>query len=213
MVGDIAAGGTRGIDVVFRTPTGTTGPALVLADATSTDGGPASGTGGPTVVASRPGYARGFVPPGGSISIGNDPTADNPLVATFELPKTGSGAPITLRVQTAGADTFCGGQPCAGRRILFLSAFTGYNDPTRPPELKIVWDTSIVGTSTTFPIYVQKVENGPIVTIPNCRNYGDEDLPDIASPSPCVEIRKLRSNGDVEAHIMLLSGDPLFGRR
>jgi uncharacterized repeat protein (TIGR01451 family) len=212
MFGDIAAGGTRGIDVVFGTPTGTTGPFLVSLDATSTSG-TASGTGGPTVVAPRTGYARGFVPPGGSISLGNDPTADNPLVATFELPHTGPGAPITLRVESAGAGTFCGGQPCAGRKILFLSPFTGYTDPNRPPELKIKWDTSIVGTSTTFAIYVQKVDGGPITTVPNCRNYGDEDLPDIADPHPCVEIRRVHSNGDVEAHLLLLSGDPRFARR
>jgi hypothetical protein len=204
MFGDIAAGGSRGIDVLFRTPTGTTGPSLVLADATSTDGGPASGTAGPTLVAPRAGYARGFVPPGGSISIGNDPTAANPLVSTFELPKTGSGAPITLRVESCTGT----GHSCAGNRLIYLSPFTGYDDPTHPPELKLVWDVSIVGTSTTFPIYIQKVDNGPITTIPKCKNYGDEDHPDLADPHPCVELRKRRSNGDVEAHILLLSGDP-----
>ena len=136
--------------------------------------GTASGTGGPDGGSRpEPGTARGFVPPGGSISLGNDPTADNPLVATLEPPNTGRGAPITLRVETAGAGTFCGGQPCAGRRILFLSPFSGYADPNRPPELKIKWDTSIVGTSTTFAIYVQKQDGGPITTVPNCRNYGD----------------------------------------
>jgi hypothetical protein len=159
------------------------------------------------------GSARGFVPPGGSISTGDDPTAANPIVATFELPRTGSGAPITLRTESAGAGTFCGGQPCAGRKILFLSPFTGYNDPARPPELKIKWDTSIVGTSTTFAIYVQKVDNGPITTLPNCRNYGSEDFPDVADPHPCIELRKVHSNGDAEAHIFLLSGDPRFARR
>jgi hypothetical protein len=213
MFGDIAAGGTRSIDVVFKTPTGTTGPSLVLVDATSTDGGTASGTGGPTLVAPRTGFARGFVPPGGSISLGNDPTADNPTVATFELPNTGPGAAITLRLDSAGANTFCGGQPCAGGKTLFLSPFTGYNDPNRPPELKIVWDKTIVSTSTSFAIYVQKQDGGPIGTVPNCRNYGSEDHPDVADPHPCVELRKRRSNGDVEAHILLLSGDPRFGRR
>jgi uncharacterized repeat protein (TIGR01451 family) len=213
LFGDIAAGGTRGIDVLFNAPAGTTGPITVTADATSGDAGTAHGTGGPTAAAPRIGYARGFVPPGGSISTGDDPTASNPIVATFDLPRTGSGAPITLRTESAGADTFCGGQPCAGRKILFLSPFTGYNDPSRPPELKIKWDTSIVGTSTTFAIYVQKVDNGPITTIPNCRNYGDEDHADIADPHPCIELRKVHSNGDAEAHILLLSGDPRFARR
>jgi hypothetical protein len=212
LYGSIAAGGTRGIDVTFTTPTGGTGPFLVVVNATSSDAGAATASGGPTLVASKPGFARGFVPPGGSISTGTDPTAANPIVATFELPNTGSGAPITLRTESAGANTFCGGHPCAGGKILFLSPFTGYNDPTRPPELKIKWDTSIVGTSTTFAIYVQKVENGPIVTIPNCRNYGSEDLPDIADPHPCVELRKVHSNGDAEAHIFLLSGDPRIAR-
>ena len=213
LYGSIAPGGSRGITLLFQTASGSSGPLTATATAMGAGGSSATASSGPTAVAPTPGTASGFVPPGGSISTGTDPTAANPLVATFELPGTGSGAPITLRSETAGAGTFCGGQPCAGGRILFLSPFSGYNDPTRPPELKIKWDTSIVGTSTTFAIYVQKVVNGPITTLPNCRNYGSEDVPDVADPHPCVELRKVHSNGDAEAHIFLLSGDPRFARR
>ena len=68
-----------------------------------------------------------------------------------------------------------------------------------------MWDASVVSSSTTFPIYVQKVTDGPVVTIPNCVNYGG-DHHDVADPSPCVEKRVRHSNGDVEAHVFLLSG-------
>jgi hypothetical protein len=213
LFGGISPGGTRAVTVLYRSAATSSGPFRATAGFMSNGGQSGSTQAGPTIVAATAGFASGFVPPGGEISTGTDPTAANPIVATFELPHTGTGAPITLRVDTAGANTFCGGQPCAGNRILFLSPFTGYNDANRPPELKIMWDTSIVGTSTTFAIYVQKQDNGPITTIPNCRNYGDEDHADIADPHPCIELRKVHSNGDAEAHIFLLSGDPHFGRR
>ncbi len=211
LLGGIAAGGSRGVDVVFVTPPGSSGPFLATIDVLAGGGASAHGSAGPTVVAARQGYARGFVPPGGSISIGRAPTAANPVVATFELPNTGSGAPITLRVETKDIDTFCAGEPCAGK-ILYLSPFTGYDDPRNPPELKIVWDESVVTSSTTFPIYVQKVADGPVVTIPNCTD-DDGEHHDVADPSPCVEKRVRRSNDDVETHILLLSGDPRFARR
>jgi hypothetical protein len=213
LFGDISPGGSRAVTVLYRSAASSSGPFKATAGFMSNGGQSGNTQAGPTVVTPPPGSASGFVLPGGSISTGDDPTAANPIVSTFELPHTGTGAPITLRLETAGANTFCGGQPCAGGKILFLSPFTGYNDPNRPPELKIKWDTSIVGTSTTFAIYVQKQDNGPITTIPNCRNYGDEDHADIADPHPCVELRKVHSNGDAEAHILLISGDPRFARR
>ena len=122
LLGGITVGGSRSIDVVFVTPPGSSGQVLATLDVLADGGATAHGSAGPTVVAARPGYARGFVPPGGSISIGTDPTAANPVVATFELPNTGPGAPITLRVETKDLATFCGGQPCAGK-ILYLSPF------------------------------------------------------------------------------------------
>ncbi len=92
LLGGITVGGSRGIDVVFVTPPGSSGQVLATLDVLADGGATAHGSGGPTVVAARPGYARGFVPPGGSISIGTDPTPADPVVATFELPNTGSGA-------------------------------------------------------------------------------------------------------------------------
>jgi hypothetical protein len=194
--------------VVFKTPTGTTGPSLVLVDVTSTGGATASGTGGPTLVAPTPGTAVGFVPPGGSISTGTSPTAQNNTVATFTLPNSGPGAPITLRAETAGVGTFCGGLACSGK-ILFLSPFSGYTNTRHPAVLKIVYDKTVAGRGVKSTIYVQKQDGGPIVPVANCRDTRIH----LADPHPCVHERTKRGSGDIEFEILLISGDPRFGRR
>jgi uncharacterized repeat protein (TIGR01451 family) len=207
LFGDISAGGTRGIDVLFQIPAGATGPFPVAVGLMTDGGGTASTSAGPTAVAPTPGTAAGFVPPGGSISTGTSPTATDNTVATFTLPGSGGGAPITLRAETAGVNTFCAG-PCSGK-ILFLSPFSGYNDPRHPAILKIVWDKTVAGRGVNSDLYVQKAVDGPIVKVANCRDTRIH----LADPHPCVHERTKRGSGDIEFEILLISGDPRFGRR
>jgi len=207
LFGDISPGGSRAVDVIFQTPAGATGPFPVAVGLMTDGGGTASTSAGPTVVATTPGTASGFVPPGGSISTGTSPTATNNTVATFTLPGTGSGAPITLRAETARVNTFCAG-PCSGK-ILFLSPFTGYNDIRHPAKLKIVWDKTVAGRGVNSDLYVQKEVNGPIVKVASCRDTSIH----LADPHPCVHERTKRGSGDIEFEILLISGDPHFGRR
>jgi len=208
MLSGIPAGGSRGVDVVFVTPPDASGALLATVDVTTDDEQTAHGSGGPTVIAARPGSTRGFVPPGGSISTGGSPTAENNTVATFILPKSGPGAAITLRAETDRTGEFCGGRPCSGK-ILYLSPFAGYDDLRHPPILKIVWDKTAAGRGVSSDLYVQKAVNGPIVKVENCRDTSIH----LADPHPCVHERTKRGSGDIEFEILLISGDPRFARR
>ena len=195
---------------MFTTPAGTTGPFPVQATATSTDGGTASATGGPTLVAPQPGFAQGFVPPGGTIATDSTATPDNNTIASLTLPAGGPGAPITLRAETDGIETFCNGLKCRGK-IMFVSPFEGYDDPTQPVVLKITWDRSVVGKQHRLPrhsrLWVQKQPNGRVVLVRRCVD------PSIAVPSPCISRIRTVDGGDRQYEVLLTSGDPRFARR
>jgi uncharacterized repeat protein (TIGR01451 family) len=208
LFGGISPGGSRGIDVLAIAPLGRTGSLPATISAMTDDGQSANGTAGPTERTLRPGSARGFVPPGGSISTGTSPTADNNTVATFTLPDNGPGAEITLRSETDETGAFCGGAPCSGK-ILYLSPFSGYNDTRYPAKLKIVWDKTVAGRGVDSDLYVQKEIGGPIVKVANCRDTSIH----LADPHPCIHERTKRDSGDIEFEILLISGDPRFARR
>ena len=124
------------------------------------DGQTANATAGPTERALRPGSARGFVPPGGSISTGTSPTASNNTVATFSLPDNGPGTEITLRSETDETGAFCAGQPCSGK-LLYLSPFTGYTNTRYPAKLKIVWDKTVAGRGVELGSLRAEGDRGP----------------------------------------------------
>ncbi|MGZ4676995.1 MAG: beta strand repeat-containing protein [Acidimicrobiia bacterium] len=209
LVGTIAPGATATIDVVAGTGSLPAGSTLSTAlDVRASGSDPIPGSESADVVAPAPGEAQGFVAPGGTISTGTTATPENNTVASFQLPSTGSGAPIVLRTETAGAGTFCGGSPSSGK-ILFLSPFTGYTDPRRPARLHITWDKTVAGAGTHSSLYVQKVEGGPIVIVPTCRDTDHH----VAIPSPCIHEREKLSSGDIRFEVVLLSGDPRFARR
>jgi hypothetical protein len=198
-----------------------------------------------TVVDLTPGQASGFVPPGGTLSTGNVATPADNTIISFTLPDSGPGAPMELRAEPDPTLMFCGGQACSGKTA-FVLPFTGYEDPTQPPRVRITWDRSVRGRGVFSTIYVQKEENGPIVTVPECRPRRHDDdhhhhgrhwrqkhhrwlvwwfwwlfhrhdhlgpRSGIADPSPCVNARSVDRHGDVTFEILLLSGDPKFGRR
>ncbi len=208
LFGDLVAGGVVSIDAVVQSPAGASGPFPTTIAANANGAAPVSDQFGPTVTAAAPGPAVGFVAPGGTISTGTTATPTDNTVASFRIPNSGVGAPIELRAETAGATTFCGGQPCSGK-ILFLSPFTGYTNPRSPARLTITWDKTVAGAGTRSKLYVQKAVGGPIVEVPMCANTSKH----IAVPSPCIHEKETISGGDVRFEIVLLSGDPRFARR
>jgi hypothetical protein len=208
VLSNIAPGGSRGINVLAIAPSNARGPLLASITADSDDEQHAEGMAGPTVRVLRPGSARGFVPPGGSISTGSSPTAENNTVATFRLPNSGPGAVITLRSETDETGAFCGGRRCDGK-LIYLSPFDGYDDTRHPAVLKIVWDKTVAGDGDDSDLWVQKEIGGPAVKVRDCR---ETDI-HLADPHPCIHERDDRDSGDVEFEILLISGDPRFGRR
>lgn len=192
---------------------------------------------GSQVVAPGGGQAGGFVEPGGTLTTG-PATPENPTGGTFTLPNTGSGSPITLTTEPT-TPTYCGGLPCRGR-LLTLSPFTGYEDPRNPPSLDISLDKSVVQQSgPSWNVWVQKEDlSVPPKKVPDCKTeiwitwekvkikwwhhghwhwdwkwFPKIHIQKVAKPSPCVSKRYIDKNGDAHTVILVLSGDPKFGRR
>ena len=229
-VGTLASGASAEVRVVGTVPAavpagGTiTATALVVSNENSA-GVNASATG--TVQARVAGQATGFVPPGGTLRTGVEATPADNTVLAFTLPNAGVGTPITLAAEASPA-TFCAGLPCVGK-VAFVSDFAGYNDPTKPPKLDITWDKTVFGRGLRSEIYVQKANETP-VRVPDCKprpewnrltRFASALLAALrlgphsgfASPSPCVNARSVDRHGDLTFEILLLSGDPRFGRR
>lgn len=143
----------------------------------------------------------GFVPPGGTIATGvGPPTPDNPTVSSFTLPNSGPGANITLT--EAYGDPICIRGPCVGQ-VVTLSDFDGYQDFFNPPVLTITWDKTDAGRGDNSAIFVQK-EDGSISRVLRCR---------VSRTSPCILSLKRVVNGDLRLRLLVLSGDPKFGKR
>ena len=193
-----------------------TSPAVVPVSGTITDSGVASpGANAPanettTVEPVIAGVAKGFVLPGGSITIpGTDP-------ATVTLPVTGGGgAPVII---TQGPGTFCDG-PCAGIGTT-VSAFPGFTDPSHPIHLTLTYEfpdapDSLTNAATAFGATIYKNDDplNPTVgtPVPFCATPG------IATPHPCVDshtiVQPTPNSFVVTFEIVYLSGDPVFARR
>ena len=207
LAGGIPAGGALVVTADARSAAGSTAPFTTVLAAAATGGQSGSASATSAVVAATPGSAVGFVPAGGSISTGTNPTATDNTVATFTLPNNGPGAPIALVAEPADSSPLCGGQPCLGKP-LFLSPFAGYTNMRQPARLKIAYDVT-TGIKVTSTVYVQKEVGGPSVAVPDCRDTSIH----LADPHPCVHERTKRGSGDVEFEILLLSGDPRFRSR
>jgi len=228
-LGTIPAGGNATVAVVVTVPDGfAPGPFTPTATASSDQSGTSEfgDLTGSQVVASGGGQAFGFVPPGGSITTGNA-SPEFPTAATFTLPNTGTGSPISLTTEPT-TPTFCGNQSCRGQ-LLTLSPFSGgYTDPRHPPVLDISLDRSVVRRfGPAFRVYVQKEDSTAApVLVPDCRSlrfggwfwwhhhwWSFRHGARVAKPSPCVSRRFFDRQGDSHVEILILQGDPKFGRR
>ena len=167
----------------------------------------------------------GYVAPGKTITLGpKNPTADNPTVGGFTLPKKilntfstkpkyvpGPGANITVTADDPStAPTACGGQPCDG--VLFTvkgdgpaGSFPGYTDAKHPALMKIVFFGGSVPVNST--LYI--IKEGVGVPAPACvKDHG------AYVNTPClVKHQVVKKTGKITDTIALLSGDPTGGRR
>jgi hypothetical protein len=228
-LGTLAGGGSASVPVVVTVPAGfAPGPFTPSATVDSDGSDPATfdDLTGSQVVAAGGGQAFGFVPPGGTISTGAA-SPEFPTAATFTLPNTGVGSVISLTTEPT-TPTYCGGLPCRGQ-LLTLSPFSGgYTNPRRPPVLDLSLDRSVVRRfGPAFRVWVQKEDTTvEPQLVPECRSlrhhgkywwlhkwWGFKRGQKVAIPSPCVSRRYFDRNGDAHVVILILQGDPKFGRR
>jgi uncharacterized repeat protein (TIGR01451 family) len=164
-----------------------------------------------TIETEQDGVSKGFVSPGGSLTI----DGDNP--ATLSLPNTGDGAPVEI---TQADGTFCDG-PCEGPATT-ISEFGGYDDPNHPIHLTLDYTfpdspTSLFDAATAFGSQIYKNDDplhpntGTVVPLCNVQGAG------VAVPHPCVDGRNIVQTSPntfvVSFEILYVSGDPKFARR
>jgi uncharacterized repeat protein (TIGR01451 family) len=210
-LGALTVGQQASVDLIVTLPTiGTASSSAVASPGTNT-----AATDDTTVEAPQDGVTKGWVEPGGSLTIpGHDPS-------TVELPNTGDGAPVEI---TQGAGTFCAG-PCTGTTTT-VNPFPGYDDPANP----IVWTMTYTfnpGDPESTPdsltaaaaaynstIYKHLDTDPPNVgtVIPDC-----PPTPRVAADYACLSGRAITqptpNHFVVSFTILYLSGDPTGGRR
>jgi uncharacterized repeat protein (TIGR01451 family) len=211
-LGTLAVGESAEVPLVVTSPSTVPPGGTITNTAVASPGDNAVASETTTVEAPTDGVAKGFVSPGGSITIpGDDP-------ATLTLPNTGPGAPVVI---TQGDGTFCDG-PCDGTTTT-ISDFPGYNDPNEPIHVELVFNfpaddpNSLTNAAIAFgqTIYKNTDPENPSVgsAVPVCTTPGSGN----AFPSPCVDVRTISqpTSGHfvVTFEIVYLSGDPKFGRR
>lgn len=211
-LGTLAVGASAEVQLVVTSPATVPESGTMTNTAVATPGTNATASQTTTVEEPTDGVAKGFVSPGGSLTIpGDDP-------ATISLPaNVGDGAPVTI---TQGDGTFCNG-PCDGTTTT-ISDFPGYTDPNEPIHLELVYNfpagpTSLTDAATAFGQQIWKntdPENpGVGSTVPACTTPNSGN----AIPSPCVDTKSIDQPTPntfvVKFQIVYLSGDPKFGRR
>jgi uncharacterized repeat protein (TIGR01451 family) len=210
-LGALAVGASAQATLVVTSPATVPVGGTITNSAAATPGVNAPATQVTTVEAPTDGVTKGYVLPGGSLTI----PGDNP--ATLSLPETGNGAPVVI---TQGEGTFCNG-PCEGP-FTDIAPFEGYSDPNNPISLELTYNfpdsaTSLTDAATAYgaTIYKNVDPDNPGLgsTVPFCTTTGAG----IAVPAPCVDGRTITqvspNSFEVTFTILYLSGDPKFARR
>ena len=209
-LGALITGASAQAQIVVTSPSTVPDGGTITDSAVATPGTNTSASESTTVEAPTPGVAKGFVLPGGSITIpGADP-------ATLTLPDTGSGTPVII---TQGNGTFCDG-PCTGPATS-ISDFGGYSDPNQPIQLVLTFNfpdspTSLTDAATAFGSTIYKNDTpdpNAGVPVPACTTPGAG----VAVPHPCVDVHAITQPSPnvfvVTFTILYVSGDPHFAKR
>jgi hypothetical protein len=133
---------------------------------------------------------------------GATPT-DN-TVSTLIVPDEADPQTVSIN-ETAAATlpTFCGQETCDGQ-LVTISDITGVTNPNDPIVLKITYD---VTERRGARMYISKDGGVTRRRVAECLERG------IANPHPCVGRPRLLANGDRTFTILLLSGDPILGKK
>ncbi len=210
-LGSLGVGASASVKLVVTSPAAVPSGGTMTNAAVASPGTNAQATEITTVEAPVDGVSKGFVSPGGSLTI----PGDNP--ATLTLPNTGDGAPVNI---TQGDGSFCEG-PCSGPATT-ISEFDGYSDPNQPITLVLTYNfpsspTSLTDAAIAFgsTLYKHVDPDAPNVgtVVPFCSTLGAGT----AIPHPCVDARTIDQPNPnsfvVTFTIRYISGDPKFARR
>jgi uncharacterized repeat protein (TIGR01451 family) len=210
-LGPLAVGASAQATLIVTSPSSVPESGTITNSAVASPGSNTAGTQVTTVEAPVDGVAKGFVSPGGSLTI----DGDNP--ATLTLPETGEGAPVVI---TQGEGSFCNGA-CDGP-FTEIQPFEGYSDPLFPIELDLTFNfpdspTSLTDAASAYgaTIYKNTDPENPTVgsPVPFCTTLGGA----VAIPHPCVDARSIQQPSPnsfvVTFKILYISGDPKFARR
>ncbi len=128
------------------------------------------------------------------------------------LPKiasvAGPSVPMSISRTATEASTFCGGSACSGD-VINMTPFSGYNDRKHPAKVVITWDQAHAGRGVHSVIFKRgDARTSPTQTLGICQKtkLGYTN-------TPCVSKKKIVSGGAVQFTLLVLSGDPKFGRR
>lgn len=127
-----------------------------------------------------------------------------PMAATV----AGPSVPMSIAGTGEEASTFCGGFACTGEMIT-MTSFNGYNDRKHPAKLTITWDKAHAGRGLGSQIFKRgDARTSPTRTLGTCvkTSVGYTN-------TPCVSKKRIVSGGAVQFTLLVLSGDPKFGRR
>jgi uncharacterized repeat protein (TIGR01451 family) len=210
-LGALAVGASAQAQLVVTSPATVPAGGTMTNSAVATPGTNTAGTQDTAVEAPQDGVSKGFVSPGGSLTIpGDDP-------ATLSLPNTGNGAPVEI---TQGDGSFCSGS-CEGPATT-ISEFAGYSDPNQPISLLLTYQfpdapDSLTNAAAAYgsTIYKNDDPGNPTVgtVVPFCSTFGAG----VAVPHPCVDARTITqptpNSFVVTFTIKYVSGDPKFARR
>jgi uncharacterized repeat protein (TIGR01451 family) len=134
---------------------------------------------------------------------GTGATRTDPTVTFLIVPDDADPQTVSI-LEFATTPTHCGGSPCNGQ-LVQISEITGVETPAEPIKAKIVFDKTVKGGTQ---IYIQKPPfTSPAKLVANCSS------PNVASPHPCVSSKIVLPNGDREITVLLLSDDPILGKK
>jgi uncharacterized repeat protein (TIGR01451 family) len=202
-IASLSPGATASFEIVVTTSTA--GTIRNVADVSATNGADHVEEDTTVQPQSTRDAAVEFCPDGCTVTTdtGAGATRDDNTVSTLIVPD--EAAPQTVSITEAAASTqptFCGGTTCNGQ-LVTISNITGVSNPNDPIRLEITFDKTVKGGTQ---IYIQKPPLAPRL-VPNCT------APGVASPHPCVTSKMVLANGDRTIVVLLLTDDPILGKK
>jgi uncharacterized repeat protein (TIGR01451 family) len=155
---------------------------------------------------STPDAASAFCPDSGctvTTNTGGGATRDDNTFSTLIVPEGANAQTVTITEAAAVAfPGHCGGSTCNGQ-VVTISNVEGVTVGEPPIRLEMTFDKTVKGGTQ---IYISKPPQSPVL-VANCTT------PNVASPHPCVSSKTVLANGDRVIVVLLLSDDPILGKK